>query len=655
MTQPYNDPYWPYVTLLLHGDGANGAQNNTFLDSSTNNFTITRNGNTSQGSFSPYNLNWSNYTAGTASAGSKIDVAGTSGLFGSNVSYTIEGWFNFNTITSGDNANIIATGNNTSPNRWIIDVQVTSSSIVPRIVTESNAILYNGSTVVYRLGTWVHIAAVNDDAANTFTFYVNGVPAGSRAKVTLAAYATLNLLCNSSSVTTACPFYVSNFRIVNGVAVYSRNFTPSILPLTAITNTALLTFKSNRFVDNSTNTFAMTPTGTQRITGYSPFNPTAPYSTTAVGGSMYFDGNDWLSVTNNGSFNLEGSAYTIEFWAWISSTAAQNCFVTNYQGASNGWTIQLSSGVLVAALSGDAADITGSAPALRSWNHIALSGQTNSHRLFLNGVQVGSTFTGATAMDGTTLLIGQLASQAFFNGYLSNLRIIKGTNTYTANFTPPTTPLTAVTNTQLLLNGTNGAIFDNAMQNHLETEGNAQINTSVVKFGTGSLAFDGSGDFLQAQNNEIFNIGSGDFTIEAWVYTTTTTGIGAIIGYANGTAQNSNYAFQMLRNGTQWQFQIFNGNTAYGAASGTATINVWTHVAMVRVGSLLITFINGTVNSTASVTTVAANNPSGSVLQIGQLQGLYPWTGYMCDLRFTRGIARYIYNFTPPTAAFQNQ
>jgi len=60
------DPYFYSVTSLLHGDGTNGAQNNTFLDSSTNNFTITRNGNTTQGSFSPFSqTGWSNYFDGS--------------------------------------------------------------------------------------------------------------------------------------------------------------------------------------------------------------------------------------------------------------------------------------------------------------------------------------------------------------------------------------------------------------------------------------------------------------------------------------------------------------------------------------------------------------------------------------------------------------
>jgi hypothetical protein len=60
------DSKFNYVTMLLHGNGTNGAQNNTFLDSSTNNFSITRNGNTTQGTFTPYGANWSNYFDGSS-------------------------------------------------------------------------------------------------------------------------------------------------------------------------------------------------------------------------------------------------------------------------------------------------------------------------------------------------------------------------------------------------------------------------------------------------------------------------------------------------------------------------------------------------------------------------------------------------------------
>lgn len=48
------DPSFSSVSLLLHGDGTDGGQNNTFVDSSANGYAVTKNGNTYQGSFSPF-------------------------------------------------------------------------------------------------------------------------------------------------------------------------------------------------------------------------------------------------------------------------------------------------------------------------------------------------------------------------------------------------------------------------------------------------------------------------------------------------------------------------------------------------------------------------------------------------------------------------
>ena len=67
--------------MLLHGDGTNGAQNNSFTDGSTNNFTVTRNGNTTQGTFSPFAPGWSNFFDGngdylTAPANSAFNLTG---------------------------------------------------------------------------------------------------------------------------------------------------------------------------------------------------------------------------------------------------------------------------------------------------------------------------------------------------------------------------------------------------------------------------------------------------------------------------------------------------------------------------------------------------------------------------------------------------
>jgi len=80
------------TVLLLHGDGTNGAQNNTFLDSSSNNFTITRNGNTTQGTFSPFSKpdgRWGNYFDGT---GEYLSAASNAAFSIGSSSFSIEAW-----------------------------------------------------------------------------------------------------------------------------------------------------------------------------------------------------------------------------------------------------------------------------------------------------------------------------------------------------------------------------------------------------------------------------------------------------------------------------------------------------------------------------------------------------------------------------------
>ena len=84
------DEFFNRVTLLLPGNGTNGAQNNTFLDSSTNNFTITRNGNTTQGTFSPFSqTGWGNYFDGTDDY---LSVADNAVLRPGAGAFTLEAW-----------------------------------------------------------------------------------------------------------------------------------------------------------------------------------------------------------------------------------------------------------------------------------------------------------------------------------------------------------------------------------------------------------------------------------------------------------------------------------------------------------------------------------------------------------------------------------
>jgi hypothetical protein len=114
--------------------------------------------------------------------------------------------------------------------------------------------------------------------------------------------------------------YVSNLRVVKGTALYTSAFTPSTTALTAITNTSLLTCRSNRFIDNSTNNFTLTAGGTPRVQEFQTFNLPASYNAATYGGSSYFNGtNDYIYLGTNSALNLGTGNFTLEFTVYNNS------------------------------------------------------------------------------------------------------------------------------------------------------------------------------------------------------------------------------------------------------------------------------------------------------------------------------------------------
>ncbi len=143
------------------------------------------------------------------------------------------------------------------------------------------------------------------------------------------------------------------------------------------------------------------------------------------------------------------------------------------QESSNNWTFWNGAGTSISS------GFTSSTFKATNWTHVAISRSSGVTKFFVNGTQTNSVADTSNYATSTLALGARYTGSDFLNAYVSDLRLVKGTALYTSSFTPPTAPLTAVTNTSLLLNCTNGAIFDNAMMNDLETVGNAQISTSV--------------------------------------------------------------------------------------------------------------------------------------------------------------------------------
>jgi hypothetical protein len=214
-------------------------------------------------------------------------------------------------------------------------------------------------------------------------------------------------------------------------------------------------------------------------------------------------------------------------------------------------------------------------------------------------------------------------------------------------------------NVSLLLHGdgTNGstAIIDSSSSPKTVTAvGNAQISTAQSKFGGSSFAFDGSGDWLRLQTGVAdYNFGSGDFTIEAWVYRLNTNTAAIYVGQSDlGSAAGSNVILYVSAAATS---DVYVGSGSYGVASPNPSTNTWAHVALCRSGGTLRSFLNGSVvaaNTSLGTNSVnigsAANPPTiGALNNNGS-----PLNGYIDDFRITKGVARYTAAFTPPTAPF---
>jgi hypothetical protein len=521
-------------------------------------------------------------------------------------------------------------------------------------------IYYNGSgnfaensTSTVNLNQWNHIAmtktssgfALFVNGVGTTVFAINGTPQ-SNASFPLTIGQGFNTAING---------YDSNLRIVKGTALYSgTTYTVPTAPLTAITNTALLTCQSNRFIDNSTNNAVITSNGSPTVQRFSPFNPTAPYSTSVIGGSGYFDGSgDYVTAPDSTALDLTAD-YTLEFWLYPTAQGVTRSLVCLGDGNS-------ASGILLYWSIGDsrikmycgATVIGGSITTIPNvWTHVALvrSGSgSNNTTLYINGVVSGQATNNAsfTGVAGNGFAIGAAYYGSYSEhtvGYFSNLRILNGTAAYTAAFTPPTAPVTNTITTSLLTNFTNAGIPDLAMQNNLETVGNAQVSTSVVKYGTGSLYFDGTGDYLVAPNNPIYAFNTGDFTMECWYYSGTITQQSLL-----DTRTTSNGPGVLMYTLNNILRVYSNGGDAAGSIS--ISNNTWTHLVVERISGALYTYVNGVrdINGSAYAPNLTDNS---FVAGYDTKYGGFGVNGYLDDIRITKGLGRYTgASFTPPTAA----
>lgn len=192
--------------------------------------------------------------------------------------------------------------------------------------------------------------------------------------------------------------------------------------------------------------------------------------------------------------------------------------------------------------------------------------------------------------------------------------------------------------------------------------GSAAVSTTQSKFGGASGYFDGSGDYLATPSVSAFNFGSSDFTVEFWYYYAGTPQAAARLFQTRSgdvyaglsithkfTNRDTSLAFGASMNGSSWAYNSGETSTI------SVTSGAWTHVAVVRSGTVLYCYINGVQNTVFSSFTGSLYYSSSDTVVIGGQGGTSrSINGYIDDFRVTKGLARYTANFTPPTKAYPN-
>jgi len=188
--------------------------------------------------------------------------------------------------------------------------------------------------------------------------------------------------------------------------------------------------------------------------------------------------------------------------------------------------------------------------------------------------------------------------------------------------------------------------------------GNAQIDTAIKKFGSGSIEFDGTGDYLTLGSGtpNYPNFGTGPFTIEMWIYNTTS-GSQALFNTHRAGVSSGMY-FSINTNNALIHGSFGNGDNGNNiTANNVISLNTWHHIALCREGTgtnQTKIFVDGTAVLTYTDASNYASYTYGPYLASYDAGGTTAeYIGYVDEFRIST-VARYTSNFTAPTAAFSN-
>ena len=520
-------------------------------------------------------------------------------------------WYNYPTTFAAD---CIFFGGHASYNGQFTFWVYNSSASAPLLLDP--AVLYP-----FR---WYHLAVVR--SGNNFTMYKNGV---SVATATYSGTVVSNTYVIGgyigTSGATSLDGYMSNLRIVKGTPVYTGNFTPPTSPLTAISNTALLTCQNDRFVDNSTNNLTLIPfVNVATTASVQPFPYNIPnYSWTQVSATL----SHTVAIRNDGTL-----------WAWGANNGGQ---LGQGDTINRSTPVQIGSSSWIAVgVGNDASFAIRTGSGLFGWgdNTNGILGQGNTTSLS-SPLQIGT--SSWTSISATQHAVGITTANTMFAWGLNSAGQL-GDNT-TVNKSSPIQVQAGFPSSFFVYNS--ATVVDNS--------GNSVTMTATGSPTVGSTVIPFSSTFsVNFPSNTYYTTGSlpalgTQYTFEFWFYITTVnngewywfdTSASVPMFYFNG---NGTVITEIRK--------VNNGGAGnFGATGLSVAANTWHHVSYTRNSVNLMTiWLNGSSIATSS----DSSNYTGGATRLGYKQGgaAGASSGYLSNFRFVNNMCLYTNTFTPST------
>ena len=628
--------------------------------------------------------------------------------------HTVEAWVYITaySTTGTGNSTIASQNNGISNNNW--DFGITSLGYLYVNYIGSSNIFIQGTTQV-TTSAWHHVTFTR--SSNTTTLYLDGVSVGSGSVTGFSSTAqpNLNIGYFNSGFKQYFTGYISNFRMVNSLAVYTGAFTPSRAPLAATQNAntnvsaisgtqtkILLNTRNNASYlgDTSINNNTVTNVNAATASSLTPMTITpaagTPANLSLTSGAAiptfttgsYFDTLDFtgstctpatatVNLSNNlvlasggtytaltvsiygASLNtVTGNSKTIPALTLLGGTNTISGTLTATAFTINGPNFNFTSGTL------NSTTFTLTSGSFTIGGTAVLGAVTNFIQT-LGDVTFGGAYslaaTGAYTLTSGTLTLGGTLTTGTFSSSSSRIRTIAFGiyNIVLATTTAGATNLNLTNLTNLTYTGTGQ--FTTAMS--VTRTFVSGLSTSS----TGSVLLNGTTQYLTitTATGDALDLatGSPDWTIETWFYLTSVASNRQVFCKGGVTgSQNPTYSFVVLTGGGgQWVIAGPGGSiyNIQSFPSSTFVISTWYHFALVRNGNTMTAYINGVPQTPVAVTITMVN--TGTLLGIGNAVdgSSSPFAGYITNFRITKGVAVYTGNFaaylpTSPLTVSQN-